>query len=272
MHLLNYPDVPEDNVSQTFKNAAWRGLLWVAVIMAVITAYTAIPKGAPTNPVLIAIPAAMTLLAILLLLWRLRQALNRRNWLVKAAPEGLYINLQPNTAVPPAAGAPEVLFVPRETIANITRVQERRKLPDRSGQYRNNFSYFDLALAEPVPDALVVGLAQIRRNPAIKGSTGHKRDLHMPVRVVGRHSIRLVWDWMTPRELDAARWFEAHYSTEPLKKIEEPGWEKMSEEDRGRYIDTLWEWGDVQDAVHLISMIRKTSERKAANYLADRLG
>ena len=272
MHFLTYPELPEDTITQTFKNAAWRGLLWVTIIMAVITAYTAIPKGEPTSPVLIAVPGAVTVLAGMLLFWRLRQARKRRNWLVKAAADGLYINLQSNTAVPLAEGAPQSLFIPRATVAHVTRIQELRTLPDRHGHHKNHFSYFDITLQEPVPEALLVGLAQIRRNPRLRGGVGIRRDFHAPVRVAGPHAIRLVWDWMSPREFAAARWFEAHYPAEPFRKIEEPGWKKMAPEDRERYIDTLWEWGHVQDAVRLHSLLRKTSERSAAIDLADRLG
>ena len=135
MEFLRYADVPEDRVTQTFKDAAWRGLLWAAAIMSFVTLYTAIPKGEPTNPVIIAVPAAGTLLMLLLLLWRLRHGLHPRNWLVKGAENGLYINLQANAAVPPAKGASEVFFVPAEAIAGVQRVREKRTLPDRHGQY-----------------------------------------------------------------------------------------------------------------------------------------
>jgi len=272
MQLLTYSEVPEDKITQTFKNAAWRGLFWVTVIMAVITAYTAIPKGEPTSVVLIAVPGTVTVLSGLLLCWRLAQALNRRNWLVKAAGNGLYINLQSNTAAPLAKGVPEVLRLPRETVAHVTRVQELRKLPDRHGHYKNHYTYFDLALTAPVSEDLLVALAQIRRNPALRGGFGIRRDLPGAVRIHDRHTIRLVWDWMTPRELATAQWFEKNYPAEPLKKIEGPGWDKMDSEERERYIDTLWEWGHVQDAILLASVTRKTSARTAANYLADRLG
>jgi len=272
MQLLTYSEIPEDEIVQTFKNAAWRGLLWVAVIMAVITAYTAIPKGEPTNPVLIAIPGAVTVLSLLLLVWRLRQARNPRNWLLKAVDTGLYINLQANTAVPLAKDTPQVIFVPRDSVASITRVQELRTLPDRHGHYKHHYGYFDVQLIDPLPEALLLGLAQIRRNPQLRGGVGIRRDFHAPVRINGPHTIRLVWDWMTPRELSAAQWFEGHYPVAPFKKIEEPGWEKMAKADQEIYIDTLWEWGHVQDAVHLSSLTRTTSERTAARYLADRLG
>lgn len=272
MQFLAYSEVPETGIGQVFKNAAWRGLLWVTVIMAVITAYTAIPKGEPTNPVLIAVPGTVTLLAGLLLLWRLRQALGRRNWLIKAADNGLFINLQSNTGAPLAEGAPEVFFVPREAIASISRVRELRTLPDRHGRYKNHYTYFDIALRSPAPDQLLVGLAQIRRNPRLRSGIGIRRDIVGAVRLHDRHTIRLVWDWMAPRELAAAQWFEARYPSKPLEKVEAPGWENLSQAARETYIDTLWEWGHVQDAVHLSSLLHNTSPRKAAMDLADRLG
>lgn len=272
MRFLTYNEVPKDQITQTFKNAAWRGLLWVAVIMLVITAYVAIPKGEATNPILIAVPGAFTVFSMLLLGWRLRQAMDARNWLVKASASGLYINLQANTTAPLADGTPEVLFIPRALVTSIARVQELRTLPERHGSYKHHFGYFDIALAEPLPETLLLGLAQIRRNPKLRGGVGIRRDFHAAVRIHDQHTLRLVWDWMSPRELAAAQWFERHYPAEPLRKFEGPGWDALSPEEREIYIDTLWEWGQVQDAVHLSSLTRKTSERTAAKYLADRLG
>jgi hypothetical protein len=272
MDFLAYRALPEKAVIQTFRNAAWRGLAWATVIMAAITAYTAIPKGEPTSPFLIAVPGMVTLLTGGLLLWRLRQATDRRNWLVKAAEDGLYLNLQSNTAIPPAKGAPEIFFIPGDAIVSIARRHELRTLPDRHGHYKSLFSYFDIALRDPVPEDLLVALAQIRRNPALRNGMGIRRDLVGAVRVHDRHTLRLVWDWMSPREIPAARWFAQHYPEAPFKRLEEPGWDRMTPEQQATYIDTLWEWGHVQDAIHLSSLTRKTTQRRAANELADRLG
>lgn len=272
MEFLTYGQVPEDRVIKTFKDAAWRNLLWATIIIAAITGYTAIPKGGPTNPALIAVPALVTVLIGLLFLWRFQQCRNPRNWLVKAAEEGLYLNLQSNVTAPLAKDAPAVFFVPADAIARIMLVQEARALPERHGHYKNHYSYFDLALHEPVPESLLVALAQIRRNPRLRAGVGIRRNWHGAVRVHDQHTIRLVWDWMTPQETGAAQWFASRYPTEPRKKIQEPGWGKMTPEEREAYIDTLWEWGHVQDAVHLSSLVRSTSARAAARYLSDRLG
>lgn len=272
MQFFTYADVPDKHVTKTFKDAAWRSLLWVTVIMAVITGYTAIPKGEATNPVLIAVPFFATMFFGLLGLWRLQQCRNPRNWLVKATGDGLYLNLQPNITAPLATDAPSVFYVPNEAIRTVTRVQESRTLPERNGQYKNHFTYFDLEVSETIPETLLVALAQIRRNPRLRGGIGIRRDLHGAVRVQGPFTLRLVWDWMTPRELAAEAWFGTRYTLEPLKKIKTPGWDKMTPEEQETYIDTLWEWGHVQDAVHLSSLTRTTSARAAANYLSDRLG
>ena len=77
---------------------------------------------------------------------------------------------------------------------------------------------------------------------------------------------------MTPREDDAAKIFAAEYTLAPTRKVNGPKWSALNPEEKDRYIDTLWEWGHVEDAVHLSAMIRNTSARTAARYLADRLG
>lgn len=272
MQFIYDETIPAQQVTQTFKNASWRSLLWVVVIMAVITGYTAIPKGEPTNPILIAVPAFATLFFGGLFVWHLWRGANPRNWLLKATEDGLYINLQSNVGVPPTRDVPVAVFVPRDAIAGVTRVQEFRTLPARSGHYKNTFAYFDFTLSEPLPEELLVALARIRRNPAIRGDTGIRRDIQGAVRVENRDTIRLVWDWMSPRELAAEAWLAKHYVVNKPDRFSAPGWETMDSERQDAYIDTLWEWGDVQDAVHLKSIKDAISERNAARILVDRLG
>ncbi len=272
MQFLDYDSLVEQQVTHTFKNASWRSLAWVVLIMAVITAYVAIPKGEATNPVLVAVPAFATVFFMCLLLWHVRQCMNRRNWLVKATEQGLYLNLQSNVHVPLAKDVPAVAFIPDEAIASVTRVQENRIIPSRNGQFKNTFAYFDVALHDAMPDTFLVTLAQIRRNPAIRGAVGVRKDMYAGVRVEDQHTIRLVWDWMTPRELGAEAWFKTRYALGEKRSFRAPGWSKMSPEEQDAYIDTLWEWGDVQDAVHLKSLKETISERKAALDLAARLG
>ncbi len=272
MQFIDYDDIASSQITQTFKNASWRSLLWVVLITGVITAYTAIPKGSPTNPVLIAVPGLVTLFFFGLFLWHLRLGRNPRNWLVKASEQGLYINLQANVSVPPTKDAPSVVFLPKECITSIHRTQELRTLPARHGRYKNTFTYFDLCLRDTLPEELLVALAQIRRNPAIRGAIGLRKDLQIAVRVEGPHTLRLVWDWMTPRELAAEEWFKTHYTVGEKKKFSGPGWDTIKADAKDAYIDTLWEWGDVQDAILQKSLKDTISERQAARELVDRLG
>lgn len=272
MRLLAYDDIAPASITQTFKNASWRSLLWVVLITGLITLYTAIPKGSPTSPVLIAVPGLVTLFFFGLFLWHLRLGRNPRNWLVKDSEQGLYINLQSNVAVPPSAAVPSVLFLPRESIISIHRTQEFRTLPTRHGSYKNTFAYFDLCLRDPLPDEVLVTLARIRRNPAIRGAIGLRKDLHGAVRIEDSHTLRLVWDWMSPRELAAEAWFKTHYTVGSQAKFSSPGWNTLSDEEKDAYIDTLWEWGHVQDALLLKSVKDTVSERRAARELAERLG
>jgi len=272
VQLLNYPEVHQAEIRQTFKNVSWRSLALVVIVMAAITGYTTIPKGEPTSPILIAIPGLLTVLFSVLLLLRFLQCRSHRNWLVKLSDAGAYVNLQSEITTPAAAGVAEVLFIPREMVESITRVRELRILPYRGGQHRAHYAYFDIAVTEPLPEALLLALARIRRNPKLKGGTGIRRDFHSPVRIENGQTLRLVWDWMTPREEDAAKIFAAEYVLSPARKVNAPKWSALSLEEKDRYIDTLWEWGHVEDAVHLSAMIRNTSARTAARYLADRLG
>jgi len=273
MQFIHDEAIPAQEIDQTFKNASWRSLFWVVVIMASITAYVAIPKHGPTNPALVAVPGGATLFFAGLFLWHLRRNFSPRNWLVKASGAGLYVNLQSNVDVPPTEGAPRAIFIPAESVESITRVLEQRTLPARGGgRYKNNFTYFDIALRDAVPDALLVALAQIRRNPALRGDMGIRKNLHGAVRVENRYTIRLVWDWMTPREIAAEAWFGARYAIGERKTFNGPGWAKMDAAAQDTYIDTLWEWGEVQDAVQLKSVKDTVSERSAARDLAARLG
>ncbi|MCC6144758.1 MAG: hypothetical protein IT368_13205 [Candidatus Hydrogenedentes bacterium] len=272
VELLRYTDLPQAEIRHTFKNVSWKSLAMVVLVMAAITGYTAIPKGEPTSPTYIAIPGLVTLLFSVLLLLRLFQCRSPRNWLVKLTETGVYVNLQSEITTPAATGAAEVLFIPREMVERVTRVRELRILPHRGGQYKTHYAYFDIAVNEPLPESLLLALARIRRNPKLRGGTGIRRDFHSPVRIENAQTLRLVWDWMTPREDDAAKLFAVEYTLGPRRKFNGPTWSTLSPEEKDRYIDTLWEWGHVEDAVHLSTLVRNTSARTAARYLANRLG
>lgn len=272
IELLNYADVPTAGIRQTFRNVSWKSLAMVVVVTAAITGYTAIPKGEPTSPIYIAIPGLVTLFFGVLLIQRMLQCRSPRNWLLMLADNGMYLNLQSEITTPAAAGVAEVLFIPRDAVESFTRVRELRVLPHRGGQYKTHYAYFDIAVTEPLPEDLLLALARIRRNPVLRGGTGIRRDFHSPVRIENSHTLRLVWDWITPREDDAAKIFAAEYTLGPRRKFDGPTWSTLSPEEKDRYIDTLWEWGHVEDAVHLSTLVRSTSARTAARYLADRLG
>lgn len=272
MQFLNYSEIPEAEIRHTFKNVSWKSLAMVVMVIAAITGYTAIPKGEPTNPIFIAIPGMVTVFFGGLLVVRFQQCRSPRNWLVKLSEAGIYLNLQSEIRTPPAAGIEQAFFIPRENVEQITCIREFRVLPERHGEYKNHFAYFDIALTEAVPEDLLIALARIRRNPALRGGTGIRRDFHCAIRIENARTVRLVWDWMTPREDDAATTFGTEYPLAPKMKINAPKWSKLSPEERDRYIDTLWEWGHVEDAIHLSAMTRSTSARTAARYLQERLG
>jgi hypothetical protein len=272
VQLLSNSEVPATEVRHTFRNVSWKSLAMVVIVTAAITGYTAIPKGEPTHLIYIAIPGLVTVFFGGLLILRFLQCRSPRNWLVKLAEAGIYVNLQSEITTPAAAGVAEVLFVPRDIVESITRVRELRILPHRGGQYKTHYAYFDIAVTEPLPEALLLALARIRRNPVLRGGTGIRRDFHSPVRMENGQTLRLVWDWITPREDDAAKLFAAEYTLGPRRKFNGPIWSELSPEEKDRYIDTLWEWGHVEDAVHLSTLVRSTSARTAARYLADRLG
>jgi hypothetical protein len=272
VQLLNYAEVPQAEVRHTSKNISWKSLAMVVVVTAAITGYTAIPKGEPTSPIYIAIPGLVTVFFGVLLILRFLQCRSPRNWLLKLSEAGLYVNLQSEITTPAAVGVAEVLFLPREIVESITGVRELRILPHRGGQYKTHYAYFDIAVTEPLPEALLLALARIRRNPKLRGGTGIRRDFHSPVRIENGQTLRLVWDWMTPREDDAAKFFAREYPLGPKRRINGPNWSTLSPEEKDRYIDTLWEWGHVEDAVHLSTLVRNPSARTAARYLADRLG
>lgn len=272
MHLMDRGEMTEAAIRHTFQNVSWKGLAVVVLVMAAITGYTAIPKGEPTAVIFITIPALVTAFFAALLALRYYQSRNPRNWLLKLADEGVYVNLQSEITTPAASGVPEVFFISREDVVAVARVRELRTLPQRHGHHKSHYDYFDLVVGHDLPEALLVALAQIRRNPRLKRGTGIRRDFLAAVRLEDARTLRLVWDWMTPREDEAAKIFATVYEVKPRRKINTPKWEGLSPEDRDRYIDTLWEWGHVEDAIQLSALTRKTSAQTAARYLADRLG
>ena len=164
MQLLSYAEVPTAEIRHTARNISWKSLAMVVVVMAAITGYTAIPKGESTSTIYIAIPGLVTIFFSLLLILRFLQCRSPRNWLVKLAETGIYVNLQSEITTPAAVGVAEALFIPRETVESITRVRELRILPHRGGQYKTHYAYFDIAVTEPLPEALLLATTRFGRH------------------------------------------------------------------------------------------------------------
>jgi len=265
MKLIPPDEIPKQGIRRIYRNYSWLGLLGVTAIMGAITAYVAIPKGTPTNPVLIVLPGLATLLFLVLTLLKLRVALRSSNWLLCEAEQGLYVNLRSymNYHLPPEDKT--VLFIPKEAVAAIGKTEEVRRSQDR-------FPHIDIYLQDAPPPEVREALYTERRREGATGFLGRGKHHDYPVRVIDPPAIRLVWDWIRPKEQRALDLLGETYPIAPDRTTQQPDWNTMNDEQKEAAIAELWETGHVDDAVRLYRQMHSMSERNARKQLRERFG
>lgn len=257
MKLYRYDEIPEKAIRRSYRHAGWRALAAAALFMGVITAYVALPKYGPTNPVLIAVPGSLTLLLGVLMLLRARAGAHKHNWILKESEAGLYVNLRPAHNLHLSDDDPCVLFVPTAEIGALGRSLETRELPDRNGPSIYHWSYIDIYLTHDNTDEVVQRLRAERR-------LNQKRHAGVyPVQVLDPPAVRLMWDWIRPAEDAAMRRLGEHWSVAPDRKINHGPWDDLSDATKAAVIAELWEQGHLLEAHRAYRMWHGVTAKKA---------
>ena len=125
------------------------------------------------------------------------KALRSTNWLLRIAPDGLWINLRSyqNRDFAPAA---TVLFVPNREIAGVGQHSVKRSERTSDGTAAWTDGYLDVRLTGPAPEEVGAEIAEERRRTVSRAYLGgfvtsRGRNNHVPVTVPMENVLRLAW-------------------------------------------------------------------------------
>lgn len=216
---------------------------------------------------------------VLLIVWCLMRmaakALRADNWLMRIAPDGLWVNLR-SYLNREFALAKTVVFLPYAAIEGVRQHTVRRA--DRHGSRTTTWTdqYLEIQLREPVPNDVAAEIAEERRrlveNSHLGGFvTSRGRHNHVPVTVSGEDSVRIQWrgrqDFVVPglkrvlREL-AAECTVCEPTHENLQNME-----AMSSDELDRLILGRVEAGDTLGATKLLRDKRGYSLKDARDFV-----
>ena len=224
------------------------------------------------------IPASIVVVLIVLAFGRLAaRSLGADNWLMRIAPDGLWINLRSYLNRDFATGA-TVLFVPYGEIAGVGEHSVKRveRNNGRTATWTDRF--LDIHFAEPALAELRVEVAEERRR-VVEGVhlgglvTSRTRHHHVPVTIPEDDLLRIAWrgrqDFVVPslnrvlREL-AAECAVVEAPIEDVAKVEQ-----LSSEQVDRLILDRVEKGDTLGAVKLLREVRGYSLKDAKNFVEE---
>ena len=266
MQLLRPDAIPAGDAGPVFRNRSWLPLCVAAALMGGVAAFLAAGNWGRPDMLLAVLPGAVALLLLALGLLRLRLCLRPGNWLLRLAPEGLYINLRSYRNPHLGGDAPTVLFLPRGEIALACKTHEVRSLPRRRGHTEEFINYIDLYLhtADLAPLAAALRAERRRTPPA-----GRRKHHEYPVRVIDPPGIRLLWEHVRPGEDRALRLLAAEYPVGPDQKRRAPRWDTLDDAGKEACIAELWETGHIDEANRLVRIHRGCSLREARDYLRE---
>ncbi len=197
------------------------------------------------------------------------------NWLMRIAPDGLWINLRSyqNCDFEPAA---TVLFVPYQEIATVGQHTVKRSEHDGEGVTAWTDRYLDVRLVRPAPDEVSAEISAERRRRVssvhIGGFvTSSSRNDHVPVWLPEEDVLRLAWrtrtDFIGPSLKKTLSALAANC------KIVDPSVDavadvnKLTSDDVDRMIIECVETGDTFGAVELLREKRGFSLVNAKKFI-----
>lgn len=260
MTLLRTAELAPRAPRRVYRSAEWMSPAIIAVVMALITAFVALPKREPTPAPFVAVPAFATVMFTAWALRLARRAARPGNWRVIQAEEGLYIHLRAPAHLGLPEEGPTVVFLPAEEIAAVGRAVESRTVPTRRGRMTYRTAYVDVYLRHDRMDALRAALRDERRRlPA-------RRTVEVPVRAIDPPGVRIAWEWIRPPERGALALLQAQYPAAPLRK-DDADWEALDRPGRLALIDAVWEAGQAEEAHRLARTELGLDSRAAWAYL-----
>lgn len=262
MRLLEHADVPLDRAKRVYRDASWRAVGLVALIMMalpmVIVWANPHDRG---NLAMVAFTAVVGLAFFALFLRRFILDMAKSNWFVAQAEEGLYINFGPCRGPRKRVSGPGVVFVPRGEIAAVGKTHETRRF-DGPFAVERHIAYIDLYLKHEDTAPLQRALRRERRQwPPGK-------DMPCPVRLPAPGVVRLLWDRVHPPENAAITLLIGEYPPMADRSVCYADWERLTEEEKQHIVADLWETGYVAEAMRLHRLTTGDDLRRTRAYFA----
>jgi hypothetical protein len=274
------PDVIVGRVCRQSRTISIFGTLAMMAMLAALPAYLVIiarPSMWISFPVL-----SFASLMVMWLTGRLVNAFRSTNWLMRIAPDGLWINLRSylNREFAPAA---TVLFVPYTEIATVNEYRIKRSEKDNDGTTVWTERYLDLRLAEKVPDEVAGEISEERRREVVHEYLGgfvksRGRNNHVPVLVPDDHTLRLSWrgrsDFIVPSLEKTLRELGGRCTVGESTKKDVADLDKLTGEEVDQMIINCVETGDTFGAIKLLQEKRGfnlTDAKKFVDELTVRL-
>lgn len=270
-----------DQIPATIQGRVYRQSRFVA--LAGITVLIAFLAGVPTfflltmRPSLwISFPAmsAISLIALWLVGVALK-AFRATNWLLRIAPDGLWINLRSyrNDNFAPAATA---LLVPYAEIVSVGESAIRRS--EQSGGKTTVWTdrYLEVRLAAAVPAEVAQQISEERRRTAPKKYLGglvtsESRYLHVPVSLRSDNVLRLAWrgrcDFIVPSLKNALAALSAECQVEDAPAKDLANTKQLSDDEIDHLIIECVETGDTFGAIKLLRDKRGYSLKQAKDFV-----
>jgi len=239
--------------------------------------------GIPVYFVLIARPSTwITIPALsfagLLAIWLGRlaaKAFRRTNWLLRIAPDGLWVNLRSyqNSDFAPAA---TVLFVPYREIAIVKQHATKRSAHTSDGTTTWTDRYLDVRLVDSAPAEVAAEIAEERRRTVASVHfgglvTSFGRSNHVPVTLPIDNVLRLAWrgrfDFVVPSLKKTLGELSANCTISEATLTDSTDVTSLSSDEVDRLILDRVEHGDTFGAVELLRDQRGYSLHEAKKFV-----
>ena len=199
------------------------------------------------------------------------------NWLLRIAPDGLWINIRSylNHELPPGR---TIVHLPYEEIAQVCEHFWKRTEQSSDGTTMWTDRYLDIRLVEPVAEPLRAELAEERRryvaNSHLGGlATSRSRNGHAPVTVPSDNAIRIAWrgrfDWVSPSLRRVLRELEGRVAVGSATHSELSSSQDLSGEEIDSLTLQLVESGDKMGAVKLLKDRRGYTMTEAHRFVEE---
>jgi hypothetical protein len=267
------PDVIVGRVCRQSRTISIFGTLALMAMLAVVPACFVVAARASmwiSFPVL-----SFASLMVIWLTGRIVSALRSTNWLMRIAPDGLWINLRSylNRDFAPSA---TVLFVPYTEIATASEYTVKRSERSDDGTMVWTERFLDLRLAEPVSEDVAAEISEERRREDCHEYLGgfvtsRGRNNHVPVLVPDDHTLRLAWrgrsDFIVPSLKKTLRELAGRCTVGETTKKDVADLDKLTAEEVDQMIIDCVETGDTFGAIKLLQDKRGFSLTDAKKFV-----